>query len=64
VSLAETLVGLAVSLALLVLAAIASRRPKTYGKVRLVPWTAIMFVALLSAILLIRHAAGLLGAPA
>ena len=53
--LVQSLIGLGVSLAVFTLAAILTRRPPQIGRPRVVPWMAIMFAAILAALLFARH---------
>lgn len=50
-----SVIGLVGSLALFAVATFLSRRPPEVGKVRMIPWTAVMFAALLATWLFARH---------
>jgi ABC-type amino acid transport system permease subunit len=56
-----TLALLAACAAVFGLASWRAARPTEFGKVRMVPWTAISLVAALAAIIMLVHAVNLLG---
>ena len=56
-----TLVGLAIATVIFAWANWRARRPVELGKVRMVPYTAVMFAALVVILLMVAHAMTLLG---
>ena len=56
-----TLVGLAVSIAVVLTMGILERRPPQIGRVRLIPYLAIMFLGIVCTLLFLAHLLTLLG---
>ena len=56
-----TLIGLAIGMALFAWANWKARKPVELGRVRMIPYTAVMFTALVVILLMVAHAMTLLG---
>lgn len=59
--LTPTLLGLTISLAVFGLMLVLERRPQQIGRVRMIPYPAVMFVALFCALLFVAHLITLMG---